>query len=510
MKEVKERRFAGLYRRVPYEYFVQSPIGLVPKDNGRKTRLIFHLSYDFKSSGLASVNAHIPAEKCSVKYSDVDAVIHGSFVWHGGTGKVFYSKTDVTSAFRLVPLRASCWWLLILKAEHPVTKEVWYFVDKCLPFGSSSNCAIFQEFSDALKHIVEMKSGRFLAIVNYLDDFLFIAFTVRLCNGLMKIFLDVCAVVGVPSSAEKTVWATRIIVFLGILLDGEMFTLSIPEEKRTKAVNLLQNLLIKRKGTVKEIQQLAGVLNFLNRAIFTGRVFTRRMYAKFAGVVNSSGKHGITRTNQLKSYHHMRLDNEFKSNCRVWLWFLDQSTLKMVSRPFVDLSQNKQLTQLEFYSDASLNGELGFGARFEKEWTYAQWPKKFIKDFSPSIGFVELYGLTVATYIWAKKLSNKRVLVYCDNESVVHMVNNTSSSCNQCMKLLQGIILLGLKWNFRIFARHLRSEENEVADALSRLQFVRFSKLMKKFHLHVVPEPLPDSLWPVTKIWGLTSFPSIE
>ena len=29
----------------PFEYFVQSPIGLVPKDKGKKMRLIFHLSF---------------------------------------------------------------------------------------------------------------------------------------------------------------------------------------------------------------------------------------------------------------------------------------------------------------------------------------------------------------------------------------------------------------------------------------------------------------------------------
>ena len=45
MKEVKEKRYAGPYEQVPYEFFIQSPIGLVPKDQGRKTRLIFHLPY---------------------------------------------------------------------------------------------------------------------------------------------------------------------------------------------------------------------------------------------------------------------------------------------------------------------------------------------------------------------------------------------------------------------------------------------------------------------------------
>ena len=46
MKEVKECRYTGPYENPPFENFMQSAIGLVPKAN-KKTRLIFHLSFDF-------------------------------------------------------------------------------------------------------------------------------------------------------------------------------------------------------------------------------------------------------------------------------------------------------------------------------------------------------------------------------------------------------------------------------------------------------------------------------
>ena len=45
MKEIAEKRMAGPFEDIPFEHFIQSPIGLVPKDGGKKTRLIFHLSY---------------------------------------------------------------------------------------------------------------------------------------------------------------------------------------------------------------------------------------------------------------------------------------------------------------------------------------------------------------------------------------------------------------------------------------------------------------------------------
>ena len=67
MKEVKAGRYAGPFKEPPFPYFVQSPIGLVPKDKGKDTRLIFHLSYP--RTGV-SINSETPLDLCTVKYSD--------------------------------------------------------------------------------------------------------------------------------------------------------------------------------------------------------------------------------------------------------------------------------------------------------------------------------------------------------------------------------------------------------------------------------------------------------
>ena len=35
MKEVEAKHYAGPFKTIPFENFIQSPIGLVPKDNGK-------------------------------------------------------------------------------------------------------------------------------------------------------------------------------------------------------------------------------------------------------------------------------------------------------------------------------------------------------------------------------------------------------------------------------------------------------------------------------------------
>ena len=161
---------------------------------------------------------------------------------------------------------------LILKASHPQTELTYFFIDKCLPFGANVSCALFQSFSDALVYLAEKKlmiQGLmiFVPITNYLDDFLFIAFLENLCNNLMQNFLAICDEVNCPISEEKTQWASPTMIFLGMLLNGATLTVCIPIKKLDKTVQMINQLISKKKVTIKLIQQVTGILNFLNRAV---------------------------------------------------------------------------------------------------------------------------------------------------------------------------------------------------------------------------------------------------
>ena len=164
------------------------------------------------------------------------------------------------------------WALLVMSTQDPTTGKWKCFVDKCLPFGSSISCSHFQRVSNGIKHIVQTKTGS--TITNYLDDFLFLALTILRCNYLVDQFLLICKEINFPVSFDKTEWASELLIFLEILLNGWDMVLSVPLEKKEKAVSMLQYLLDKSKATVKELQVLCRYLNFLNKAIFPRRAFT--------------------------------------------------------------------------------------------------------------------------------------------------------------------------------------------------------------------------------------------
>ena len=174
---------------------------------------------------------------------------------------------------------------MLLKAQDPDDKKYKYFVDKCLPFGSSISCFHYQRFSNALKHLLLHKTNtKGKALTNYLDDFLFIAICKWMCDQMIQSFFDLCEELNVPVTTEKREWSSTLIVFLSILIDGLNFVLSLPLEKQQKALKLLDDMSGKCKAMVKDLQVLTGYLNFISRAIFLGRAFTRRIYTKYANL----------------------------------------------------------------------------------------------------------------------------------------------------------------------------------------------------------------------------------
>ena len=86
-----------------------------------------------------------------------------------------------------------------------------------------------------------------------------------------------------------------------------------------------------------------------------------------------------------------------------------------------------------------------------------KWPLNFIRVADPSIEFLELYALTTTLTTWKAEplLNNARVVIFCDNEAIVHMVNKLASSCEQYQKLIRIIALQGIEHNRKVVVRHI-------------------------------------------------------
>ena len=499
MKEVSLGRYAGPFTEIPFQNYMQLPVGLVPKAGNNQTRLIFHLSYDFPN-GNKSLNANTPEELCSVKYRDLDYAVATCLKLMNrcpGRTPLYFAKTDAKSAFRVLPIRVDqrCW--LVIMAVDPKTGIKKFFVDKCLPFGTSISCAQFQKFSDALQFLAEYRIQVTFCITNYLDDFLFVAWLKCECDRMMREFLKLCKLIRCPIAMDKTEWGTTVIVFLGVLMDGENLCIAIPKDKKVRAHNQLMTICEKRKVKVHYLQLMLGLLNFLSKTIVPGRVFTRWLYSKIPQKLYKLQQH-----RKLKPHHHVNTDHKLREDCKVWLTFIREvdSNRSLLCRPFSDWDSLKAATDIPFWSDSSANENLGFGVVYQNNWTYGSWEPGFVKREKPSIEYLELFAVCVGFMTWGHKIRNVRVNIFCDNMSVVHMINNSSSNCCNCMYLLRLLVTNNIINNRRVFAKHIRTESNTLADALSRLDLKRFWKHAPK-DMHAYPDEVPSTIWPVSRIW---------
>ena len=488
MKEVKLGRYAGPYEKVPFDHFIQSPIGLVPKDGGKKTRLIFHLSYPRKvgkNEKPKSVNANTPTHKTTVVYSSFDDAIKLCLKC-GKHCKM--GKSDMSSAFRHLGIKPDHWKYLVMKAKSPFDGKFYYFVDKCLPFGASISCAHFQAFSDAVAHIVKYLTKQDL--LNYLDDYFFVDIVQQLCNQQISKFLEVCDLIRFPVALEKTFWATTRITFLGLLIDSDLQMVFIPLEKIQKAQDIVWDILLRKsnKVTLRELQKVCGLLNFFCKCIVPGRAFTRRLYAFTA-----------SKKQKLLPGHHIYLNAEMRADLEMWLLFFKHPSI--VARPFIEFSRPLYAGEINMFTDSAGNKNLGTGGYCDKSWFTQNWESSFITDNNPSIEYLELFGVAIAVVNWIHRFSNKRIILFCDNQSVVHMINNTTSSCKNCMYLIRIIVLHGLINNVRIYAKHVRGASNEIADSLSRGKLTRFFELTANLNFDKNPTSVPSILWPMSKIW---------
>ena len=143
---------------------------------------------------------------------------------------------------------------------------------------------------------------------------------------------------------------------------------------------------------------------------------------------------------------------------------------------------------------------MGFGAYCGPEWSYGQWDTQFCAKHEPSIEYLDLFAVTVGVLNWLKLFRNMKIVLFCNNIAVVNMINNASAKCKNCMVLIRMIVLEGLVCNTRVFAKYVKSKENDKADALSRLQWSRFWKLAG-LKMNRECTPILQALWPMEKVW---------
>ena len=195
----------------------------------------------------------------------------------------------------------------------------------------------------------------------------------------------------------------------------------------------------------------------------------------------------------MKPHYHVKVREENRQDLLVWKEFL--SSPDIYCRPFMEVRELSAV-DINMFSDAS--GKIRYGAVCQNSWLCGKWSQQFLKE-DPNIECLELYAWVAGVLSWIDRFKNRRVCLFSDNISVVHMINNTSSRCEHCMILLHMFVLHCLKHNVKVFAKYVNTKDNGLSDALSHDDMARFRKLGP--HIEKFPTKTPDALQPFQKVW---------
>ena len=116
-----------------------------------------------------------------------------------------------------------------------------------MPFGCSLSCNLFEKFATFLEWELKRRSNS-ENVVHYLDDFLVAgAAHSNDCAYLMSELKGMCEQFGVPMAEEKTIGPTSVLTFLGLEINTNHMTVSIPQDKLQRLYDELSSLLACKK-----------------------------------------------------------------------------------------------------------------------------------------------------------------------------------------------------------------------------------------------------------------------
>lgn len=253
------------------------------------------------------------------------------------------AKIDLCHAYRSVPIHPSNFAATGLQWHFDGDDDVTYFYDTRLPFGAKRSPEIFHRLTQSVRRMMARRG--FNSVVVYLDDCLVIAPTHEACQLAFSTLLQLLQDLGFSISWHKVIRPTQKLVFLGVELDTNNCSLSLPSSKLTELQTVISNFLHKRRANKKQLQQLAGKLNWACRVVYGGCTFLRRILDMINTLQSSTAK--------------VRLSSDFFEDIKWWHSFLQVFNGQ---RPFLS---TKPITDVD--TDAC---NLAAGAYYRGDWLY--------------------------------------------------------------------------------------------------------------------------------------------
>ena len=276
----------------------------------------------------------------------------------------------------------------------------------------------------------------------YIDDFYgaapstdsFSAF-----NRMTSLFREL----GLAASDDKDVPPCTRMVCLGIEIDTNTMTLSVPSFRVQELRHELKNWLSMDTYTKHDLQRLLGKLSFVSAYVRPGRIFMCRLLNALRNISSRLDR--------------LIIDSDMKADISWWISLLDLYNGVSVIPVNVTIA-NPEV----FATDACLDG---CGALCFNEYFKRHFPAHLR---SRHINELELITIVIAIKLWAPRLQGRSVELASDNTTCISVINNKRSAHPFLQHCLRELWLSLSLHNIALYVRYVASRDNFVADMLSR------------------------------------------
>ena len=353
-------------------------------------------------------------------------------------------KIDLSRAFRQLKVDPADYPLLCLEWQDS------FYLDTCYAMGHRTGSMGCSRLSDFLGYL-HSKNGFYLLC--YIDDLLGAEIPSRAQNSYNTLF-NLLQDLRIPVSKAKLCSPSTSIVCLGIQIDSARTTMSIPDQKLQDILDTCSDFVKFKRFTKRQLQSLIGSLMFVHKVIKPARYFVNRLLDTLRNM------------NQVST-----MSQDIKRDVNWFLTFLGQfnGTCSYMYTPV----QCTDIIEL----DACLTG---VGARFNNQVYQYQFKDNEV-PCSFSIVHLEMWNVLIAIRVWAKEWTNCSLVIECDNEAVVSVVNSGVTRDNVLAAVARNIWLATATHNIKVRLVHIPGLNNACADLLSRwgTTTCNFEKLSK-------------------------------
>ena len=187
-----------------------------------------------------------------------------------------------TTAYRSVPVhppnhQALCQWKFKGCAKYT------YLMDTRLPFG-----CIFHRLTQAVRGMMARRG--FSMVVVYLDDCLVIGKSHSECQTAYNVLCELLVTLAFHLSSSKVVPPCQCLTFLCVQFDIICLSLSLPVKKLTDLCAVITTFIQRTRASKRQLQQLAGRLNWACKVVYGGRTFLRKVLDLMNTMPHSASK----------------------------------------------------------------------------------------------------------------------------------------------------------------------------------------------------------------------------